>query len=440
MNSSPPARVINADSIDHLKTLEANSVDAVVTDPPYGLGNCSPRAVTEALSAWVAGEEYKPRGAGFMGKSWDAFVPGPELWREVYRVLKPGGHAIIFAGSRTVDLMGIAVRLAGFEVRDMLHWIYGSGFPKSLDVSKAIDKRAGAEREVIREAKATGSARKIKGTSANAFSRPGQNLEFEPTTIQYTAPSTDQAKQWEGWGTALKPAHEPALLCRKPLDGAVVDNVERWGVGGLNVDGCRIETEEYIFNGARSATAALSKGIYGDSRAQAAHQTKGQEIGRWPANILLDPEAASLLDLQAGLDASRFFYCGKATREEKEAGLDGFSLGVSGGMGGTADQTLKTGSGNVRDNKRRNIHPTVKPLAVMRWLCKLITPPGGLILDPFCGSGSTGCAASQLGFRFLGIEREPEYAAIARARVAYYGCLPIEEEEAEKKPSQPSLF
>lgn len=432
MNSSPPARVINADSIDHLKTLEANSVDAVVTDPPYGLGNCSPRAVTEALSAWVAGEEYKPRGAGFMGKSWDAFVPGPELWREVYRVLKPGGHAIIFAGSRTVDLMGIAVRLAGFEVRDMLHWIYGSGFPKSLDVSKAIDKRAGAEREVIREAKATGNARKIKGTSDNAFSRPGQSFEFEPTTIQYTAPSTDQVKQWEGWGTALKPAHEPALLCRKPLDGAVVDNVERWGVGGLNVDGCRIETDEYIFTSPRTQQSH----IYGKYAQQDPMQSTGQEIGRWPANILLDPEAASLLDLQAGLDASRFFYCGKATREEKEAGLIGLKArAVGDGRETPIDNPYQRG-----ETKRQNTHPTVKPLAVMRWLCKLITPPEGLILDPFCGSGSTGCAASQLGFRFLGIEREPEYAAIARARVAYYGCLPIEEEETEKRAKQPSLF
>jgi DNA modification methylase len=394
LNSSPPARVINADSIDHLKTLEANSVDAAVTDPPYGLGNCSPRAVTEALSAWVAGEEYKPRGAGFMGKSWDAFVPGPELWREVYRVLKPGGHAIIFAGSRTVDLMGIAVRLAGFEVRDMLHWIYGSGFPKSLDVSKAIDKRAGAEREVV--------GKGVSGRTA-IWSDDGMG-DFD-----ITAPATEQAKQWEGWGTALKPAHEPALLCRKPLDGAVVDNVERWGVGGINVDGCRIGDEAIITEG-RDSAGSNSRGSFDPNF------YGGEHIGRWPANILLDPEAASLLDLQAGLDASRFFYCGKATREEKEAGLNG-------------------------DTRRRaNVHPTVKPLAVMRWLCRLITPPGGLILDPFCGSGSTGCAASQLGFRFLGIEREPEYAAIARARVAYYGCLPIEEEETEKRAKQPSLF
>jgi len=416
LNSSPPARVINADSIDHLKTLEANSVDAVVTDPPYGLGNCSPRAVTEALSAWVAGEEYKPRGAGFMGKSWDAFVPGPELWREVYRVLKPGGHAIIFAGSRTVDLMGIAVRLAGFEVRDMLHWLYGSGFPKSLDVSKAINKRAGVEF----------TEKPAQGVGFMNIQDDGWNMTRNQ--LFQAGRSTDQAKQWEGWGTALKPAHEPALLCRKPLDGAVVDNVDRWGVGGINVDGCRIGEE-----GATTRSHQSKKYVNGWSTG---HEVIDLDAGRWPANILLDPEAASLLDLQAGLDASRFFYCGKATREEKEAGLIGLKArAVGDGRETPIDNPYQRG-----ETKRQNTHPTVKPLAVMRWLCRLITPPGGLILDPFCGSGSTGCAASQLGFRFLGIEREPEYAALARARVAYYGCLPIEEEEAEKRAKQPSLF
>lgn len=401
------ATVINADSIDHLKTLEPNSIDAVVTDPPYGLGNCSSKAITEALTSWLAGDEYQPRGGGFMGKSWDAFVPGPELWREVYRVLKPGGHAVIFAGSRTVDLMGIAVRLSGFEVRDMLHWIYGSGFPKSLDVSKAIDKRAGAERQVIREAKATGTARKRKGGS-HAAALVATNTEFEETTIQYTAPATAQAKQWEGWGTALKPAHEPILLCRKPLEGAVVDNVERWGVGGLNIDGCRIETDDVL---GRATGSSLSRAYVGGVATQWNSLGTTVEGGRWPANILLDDHAASLVDIQAGLEASRFFYCAKAERGEREAGLAG-------------------------GEQRANVHPTVKPLAVMRWLCKLITPPGGLILDPFNGSGTTGCAAVQLGFSYLGIEREPEYAAIARARIEHWGCIKLEAEERQEPAKQ----
>lgn len=368
------ATVINADSIDHLKTLPDNSTDSVVTDPPYGLGNCSPRVVSAALAAWLAGEEYKPSGAGFMGKSWDAFVPGPELWREVYRVLKPGGHAVIFAGSRTVDLMGIAVRLAGFEVRDMLHWLYGSGFPKSKNLSG----------------------------------------------------------EWQGWGTALKPAHEPVLLCRKPLAGSVAENVEQWGVGGLNIDGCRIETDEVIENHGRKQDSD----IYGDFGAIERQQSAGQQIGRWPANILLDPSAGAALDLQAGFEASRFFYEGKASREEREAGLVGLeSRAVNDGRETPIDNPYQRG-----ETKRQNVHPTVKPLAVMRWLCKLITPPGGVILDPFCGSGTTGCAAAQLGFEFLGIEREPEYTEIARARIAHWGCLPPEELGAPKPAKQPSLF
>lgn len=368
------ATVINADSIDHLKTLPDSSIDAVVTDPPYGLGNCSPRAVSAALTAWLAGEEYQPSGAGFMGKSWDAFVPGPELWREVCRVLKPGGHAVIFAGSRTVDLMGIAVRLAGFEVRDMLHWLYGSGFPKSKNLS---DK-------------------------------------------------------WQGWGTALKPAHEPILLCRKPLAGSVAENVEQWGVGGLNIDGCRIETDEVIENHGRKQDSD----IYGDFGAIERQQSAGQQIGRWPANILLDPSAGAALDLQAGFEVSRFFYSAKASREEREAGLMGLeSRAVGDGRETPIDNPYQRG-----ETRRQNVHPTVKPIAVMRWLCKLITPPGGVILDPFCGSGTTGCAAAQLGFEFVGIEREPEYAEIARARIAHWGCLPPEELGARKPAKQPTLF
>lgn len=348
----------------------------MVTDPPYGLGNCSPRVVSAALAAWLAGDEYQPSGAGFMGKSWDAFVPGPELWREVYRVLKPGGHAVIFAGSRTVDLMGVAVRLAGFEVRDMLHWLYGSGFPKSKNLSG----------------------------------------------------------EWQGWGTALKPAHEPILLCRKPLAGSVAENVEQWGVGGLNIDGCRIETDE-VLSFSSTGSFPQSGGFVGGDWETWGEQ-KQNELGRWPANILLAPSAGAALDLQAGFEASRFYYEGKASREEREAGLVGLeSRAVGDGRETPIDNPYQRG-----ETRRKNVHPTVKPLAVMRWLCKLITPPGGVILDPFCGSGTTGCAAAQLGFEFVGIERELEYAEIARARIAHWGCLPPEELGARKLAKQPTLF
>lgn len=357
-----------------------------------------------------------------MGKSWDAFVPGPELWREVYRVLKPGGHAVIFAGSRTVDLMGIAVRLSGFEVRDMLHWIYGSGFPKSLDVSKAIDKRVGAVREIV-GFDPTIAAKRTPAIKTSSYG------DYKGQTGEVTAPATAQAKQWEGWGTALKPAHEPILLCRKPLEGAVVDNIERWGVGGLNIDECRIETNE------STITMHSAPFMWGSESKTEFYQT-GSDAGRWPANILLDDHAASLVDIQAGLEASRFFYCAKAGREERESGLDARpSSLVNDGRKKSIDNAYQRG-----ETERRNIHPTVKPIAVMRWLCKLITPPGGLILDPFNGSGTTGCAAVQLGFSYLGIERESEYAAIARARVAHWGCIKLPEEQKTPKKKQPSLF
>lgn len=326
--------VINADCLEALKDIASNSIEAVVTDPPYGLGACTPAQVSECLQAWSSGKTWKPKGSGFMGKAWDAWVPPPELWREVFRVLKHGGHALVFAGSRTQDLMGMSLRLAGFEMRDVIQWLYGSGFPKSHNVRRAT-----------------------------------------------------RDEKWEGWGTALKPAYEPALLVRKPLSGTVAQNTLDYGCGGLNVDGCRIETDEIRVQNPQKSLGSTDIGSIREGG-------KIYDTGRWPANIILNEQASEQLEQQAG--TSRFFYTAKASKSEREAGLS-----TEGG--------------------RANIHPTVKPIDLMRYLIRLITPPHGTVLDPFMGSGSTGCAAALEGVSFIGIEREPEYFAIAQQRVAYWG-------------------
>src|SRR5690606_31937977 len=222
--------IYHGDCLEVLKSLPDNSIDSCVTDPPYGLSR--EPDIREVLTKWLAGEDYTHRGGGFMGKTWDSFVPGPSIWREVYRVLKPGAHLLCFAGTRTQDLMTISLRMAGFEIRDVIEWLYFSGFPKSMDVGKAFDKRAGVEREVIGK----GNAGLAKGESRrNGSHKVGYREEY-----YITAPATPLAKKWDGWGTALKPAHEPIILARKPLVGTVAHNVERWGTGALNIDGCRI--------------------------------------------------------------------------------------------------------------------------------------------------------------------------------------------------------
>ena len=389
--NSDSVTLYQGDCIETMRTLPDNSVDSIVTDPPYELG--------------------------FMNKSWDStgIANNVEMWKECLRVLKPGGHLLSFGGTRTYHRMACAIEDAGFEVRDQMQWLYGSGFPKSMDVSKAIDKKLGAEREVIGTCKRSGKGSGILG----AFE--GNN--------KITFSGSDAAKEWEGWGTCLKPAHEPICLARKPIsEKTIAENVLKWGTGGLNIDACRIPTIETITNHSRSAEAAISKGKYGDSAAQDTHQTPGQEGGRFPANIILDEEAGAILDVQSGAvsygskaggytyseseyevqgfikkckpkspsnygdggGASRFFYCPKTSKSERNAGLDS-----------------------------QNHHPTVKPVKLMEYLIKLITPPGGVVLDPFMGSGSTGIAARHLGFRFIGIEMEKEYCEIAEKRIAF---------------------
>ncbi len=351
-----------------------HSVDSVVTDPPYGLSK-EPN-IAEVLRHWLAGNDYKHKGNGFMGKSWDSFVPGPIIWREVFRVLKPGGHLLCFAGSRTVDLMGISLRMAGFEIRDQIQWVYGSGFPKSLDVSKVLGKAESA-----------------------------------------------QADEWQGWGTALKPAHEPIIVARKPLVGTVAANVLQWGVGALNIDGCRVPTEDNLNGGAYSENRKPSKSEW-VTQGGTIHNFTGKEYtkptGRFPANLIHDgsdevlacfpdakgqhgdlkghnkprPSSGRFGDMAPAHDhpkrvevetsAARFFYCAKASKS---------------------------------DRGESNNHPTVKPIALMRYLVCLVTPPGGLVCDPFTGSGTTGVAARLEGFKFFGITDEQVHIDIAARRI-----------------------
>ncbi|KRS17513.1 DNA-methyltransferase [Roseovarius indicus] len=357
------------DCLDVLRAMPGNSVESVVTDPPYGLS--------------------------FMGKAWDGSVPGAEMWAEVLRVLKPGGHLLAFAGTRTQHRMACAIEDAGFEIRDMIGWAYGSGFPKSHDVGKKLD-------------------------------------------------------EWQGWGTALKPAWEPITVARKPLEGTVVKNVLAHGTGALNIDGCRID--------ALDNTTKAWRGAGGRRRDEYRTGTSGAsvptDLGRWPANIIHDgsdevlaafPDAkgqAGAVGPQHGdrtsvncygdygprphtpprveieKSAARFFYCAKASKADRDHGLDHleeqqFVQWQTGNGASGKPSSMSEG----RDTRRKNTHPTVKPTDLMRYLCRLVTPPGGVVLDPFMGSGSTGRGAVLEGFRFIGIEMDEQYVEIARARI-----------------------
>jgi site-specific DNA-methyltransferase (adenine-specific) len=390
--------VLTGDCRAHLAAMETASVDAAVTDPPYELA--------------------------FMGKKWDAsgIAYDVDLWRAMLRVLKPGGHLVAFGGTRTSHRMVCAIEDAGFEVRDSLVWMYGSGFPKSLDMWDALS----------------------------------------PFYLGRSAPPewSELANRYDGWGTALKPAHEPICLARKPLTGTVAANVTEHGTGALNVDGCRVGTD----GGGTHCTNRDANGKCLGHR-NAGQSTSGETFhgpdtdgGRWPPNVLLDDEAAAMVDEQSGElsnggtnqnkkpgcgvcygaetagiptrfagdtgGASRFFprfnYCAKASTAEREAGLDGFALGIINEQ--TPPGTLGSNSpraGAGRRGGRRNTHPTVKPVDLIRWLVRLVTPPGGLVLDPFCGSGTTGMACALEGFRFVGIELDEQHAEIARARIRY---------------------
>lgn len=374
--------------------LAPDSVDAIVTDPPAGIG--------------------------FMGREWDSDKGGRDAWtewlssvmREALRVIKPGGHALVWALPRTSHWTATALEDAGFEIRDVVMHLFGTGFPKSVNVSKALDAAVGAQRLVIGPGKYSDRGRR----SDNQVYGSGTPSHLEVETL----PATDAAREWEGWGTALKPAAEHWILCRKPLSGTVAANVLEWRTGALNIDGCLIG-DEVRFNppaGNKPGGNAFNMGVYGmppDAQGRVA-------VGRWPANVTLDEAAAELLDAQATNGGpSRFFYVAKPTRAERDTGCTHLPFRTGAEACGRKEGSAGMNSPRAGANSGggRNHHPTVKSLALMRWLCRLITPPGGTVLDLFAGSGSTGVAALAEGFEFIGIEREPAYAEIAHARLCH---------------------
>ena len=368
--------LIQGDCLEILKTLPDNSVDACVTDPPYGLK--------------------------FMGKKWDYDVPTVEQWKEVLRVMKPGAFLLSFGGTRTYHRMVVNIEDAGFEIRDQIQWLYGSGFPKSLNISKNIDKMKGAEREVV-------------GTRISEGGRSGGNSEFskilnQPKLIDITAPATPEAIQWDGYGTALKPANEPICLARKPLsEKTVAENVLKWGTGGLNIDGCRVE-------GNMGNDRALGKPRRTDNtKFGKANETLNPQspLGRFPANVITDgsDEVVGLFpDTTGGAKAAK----GKEGRSFFNAGnyhLNGERIEYD---SGSAARFFYCAKASKAERGEGNTHPTVKPLKLMCYLCRLVTPPGGTVLDCYVGSGTTGVAAQIEGFDFIGIDKD---IAIATRRI-----------------------
>jgi site-specific DNA-methyltransferase (adenine-specific) len=408
-----------ADNLAALRTLESNSVDGCATDPPYGLGREPDPLVM--LRAWLEGGHYDvPSKSGFMGKEWDAFVPQPAIWKEVYRVLKPGAHVLCFFGTRTYDLGVLAIRLAGFEIRNSVQWLYGSGFPKSLDVSKAIDKAAGVEREKVRvDASLLNNPPNLVGGAVKGDDRPWRLAAIERGYHDKDGPipATAAAAAWDGFGTALKPACEPIILARKPLsESTVAANVLKWGTGALNIDGCRVVADVSEMEG-RSGKSTANK-VWGEGIGHDEMWSPNKQ-GRWPANVIHDgsaevieafpdaPGQQRFVGPEHGLRPSRGIYGDFGARPPNEPRGDE----------GSAARFFYTAKADA-DDRLGSKHPTVKPLDLMQYLVRLVTPPKGLVLDPFAGTGTTGEACIREGMRAVLIEREEEYQNDIRRRMS----------------------
>ncbi|MHB8871700.1 MAG: DNA methyltransferase [Candidatus Doudnabacteria bacterium] len=517
--------IICGDNREVLKTFEDNSFDSIVTDPPYDL-TTTKRWSNEDSYSKSQSDVGKRFSKGFMGMNWDGtgIAFDFEFWKECLRVLKPGGHLLAFGGTRTYHRMVCAIEDAGFEIRDTIQWIYGSGFPKSLDISKAIDAKFGAKREVIGD-------KNLHVYKTTEMNNDYGNLRYDfEKTNQLTAPSSEEAKRYSGWGTNLKPANEPIVVARKPIEeNTIAENVLKFGTGGINIDGCRI---------GRNEKDRIDYGINGDENPPHVNCYAERERveynphsgGRFPANVIFEcicspsptpsqreggnkpyeykdkeyevegfiknikPNSPSnyndknlrtvhtnpdcpcyILDQQSGVTkssggsgeksmgalgkngkygryaldrladnagglgdiggASRFFYVAKASRSEREYGLKEFEKKLFGQSGGALTK-LKNGEteylqeDHIGLNKIKSVgnnHPTVKPISLMKYLIRLVTPPNGKVLDPFAGSGTTGIAAKLEGFDFVGIEKEEDYCLIARARIEAWQVEEVQE-------------
>ena len=457
-------KIINGDSLEVLDTIPENSIDAIITDPPYELG--------------------------FMGKSWDAsgIAYNVELWKKALKVLKPGGYLLAFGGTRTFHRIACAIEDGGFEIRDTIMWLYGSGFPKSLNIGLAIDKKNGVE--------------SIDTGVASPNARPNcdkSNTLYESGTVGKEFNIKKATNEWDGWGTCLKPAYEPIIVARKPFKGSLVDNVLEYGVGGLNIDGCRIPFNGDKWESQKTGSSSKAFNLNDQQREAgtgvlAGYECTANDNGRFPANIIHDGSEEATKGMPIGGQngsiskpydmnnrvygeygqcntweayqdsgsAARYFYCAKASSKDRDEGLNGFDVINTGELqggrkDGTAGSIMKNADGTTRVNPyagtgapKKNVHPTVKPTELMQYLVRLVCPKGATILDIFNGSGSTGKAVAfenrerEMNYSYIGIELDPEYCKISEGRIDYvlnkYKYDILDEQEDNKKKGQLSLF
>ena len=477
--------------LDMLEVIEPNTIDSIVTDPPYGLTSITKRFGKEDSAECQYGKDgsFQRLSKGFMGKEWDGsgIEYNIDTWKKCYEVLKPGGYLLAFGGSRTFHRIACAIEDAGFEIRDTIMWLYGSGFPKSMALDKSLEAKltigSGNKKDFY---KCNGTLEESKGKGYTSMKQTNveqdfRNINYESKGQLQLKATTELAKKYKGWGTALKPSFEPIIVARKPFKGSLVDNVIEYGVGGINIDECRVEPtgEDIGRNNTGTKNSPLNSKDGWNNNSMIGLDTTGRYDGRFPANTILTYDDTDFDEVCGGFpngkrngsiskpykinnqvygeygnckpfeayndsgSASRYFYCAKASKKDRDEGLEGFEAKQKYYCDGRGNSLEIFGSTDGGRKPLKNIHPTVKPTELMQYLVRLVSPNGATILDPFNGSGSTGKAVMyenkerNKNYKYIGIELTEEYLPIAKARIEYV-CNLIEEEK--KKDKQLSMF